>query len=242
MKENKLKSLFSDLQDKMISDFNVNKSIKHTVTKGNFTERNWINWLNKYLPKRYKTDNAFIIDFNSKISDQIDLVIYDQQYSPFVLNQNGIKYIPAESVYAIFEIKQEFNKKHFDYSVKKIKSVRLLERTNAHITHAQGKLTEPKKPFEIIGGIITLNYTLKSNFTDTFKSYNKGLNENERINLGCILNSLSFINDFENNDLKISNKEESLIFFFFKLFSALQNLGTVPAMEMDKWGQVLDSY
>ena len=33
--------------------------------------------------------------------------IYDQQYTPFVFVEDGVKFIPAESVYAAFEVKQE---------------------------------------------------------------------------------------------------------------------------------------
>jgi hypothetical protein len=33
------------------------------------------------------------------LREQVDIVIYDRQYSPFLFNQNGAKCVAAESVY-----------------------------------------------------------------------------------------------------------------------------------------------
>lgn len=35
-------------------------------------------------------------------SHQIDIVIYDNWFTPFIFSQNGFHYIPAEGVYAVF--------------------------------------------------------------------------------------------------------------------------------------------
>lgn len=37
-------------------------------------------------------------------------MIYDRRYSPFLFNQSGAVFIPAESVYAVFEVKQELSR------------------------------------------------------------------------------------------------------------------------------------
>ena len=121
----------------MITKLSTNRmSIIHPGAKGDVSELNWIQWLKDYLPKRYCVDKAFIIDCENNISDQIDVVIYDQQYSPFVFNQDSVIYIPAESVYAVFEVKKELNKEYIEYAEKKAGSVRSLHRTSAPIPHA----------------------------------------------------------------------------------------------------------
>jgi hypothetical protein len=76
--------------------------------------------LNNYLPERYFVDNAFVLDCEGKLSDQIDVVIYDRQYSPFLFNQNFVKYIPAESVYAVFEVRQEIDLGNLKYAGGKV--------------------------------------------------------------------------------------------------------------------------
>ena len=83
MKNINLKGLFYDLQNQMNSKLTTNRrNISHPGTKGDSSEEGWIEWLRTYLPKRYCVDKAFIIDCENNISDQIDIVIYDQQYCP----------------------------------------------------------------------------------------------------------------------------------------------------------------
>ena len=86
-----LKELFNGLQNQMIAQLNTNRDfINHPSSKGDSLENTWIDWLRKYLPNRYCEDKAIIIDCTGQLSDQIDLVIYAQQYTPFVLTQNGV--------------------------------------------------------------------------------------------------------------------------------------------------------
>ena len=130
-----LKELFNGLQNQMIAQLNTNRDfINHPSSKGDSLENTWIDWLRKYLPNRYCVDKAIIIDCTGQLSDQIDLVIYDQQYTPFVLTQNEIHYIPAEGVYAVFEVKPDLEGSvkvkgesitYIEYAGRKIESVRL---------------------------------------------------------------------------------------------------------------------
>jgi hypothetical protein len=239
-----LKDIFLNHQEQMIKKLSANrKIIFHAPTKGAASELNWVKWLKKYLPKRYQVDQAFIIDCNGRISDQIDLVIYDQQYSPFVFNQDGAIYIPAESVYAVFEIKQVLDKGNFEYASKKIKSVRLLNRTSAPIVQASGKILNPKKPFSIVGGIITLTSSWKDVFGESFQSCFAETDGNSRIDIGCCLEKGSFILKYESDSFSFQNssEDESLIYFFLKLLAKLQELGTAPALDINAYGRALDS-
>ena len=74
--------------------------------------QNWLEMLNTYLPERYKADSAFVMDHRGRLSEQIDVVIYDRQYSPLLFKQDGVLYVPAESVYAVFDVKQDMRRQH----------------------------------------------------------------------------------------------------------------------------------
>ncbi|MDD7458107.1 MAG: hypothetical protein PUK83_06760, partial [Clostridia bacterium] len=102
-----IKTLFKGMQEQMITKLNAQEFISHPGTKGDVTENNWLSWMKEFLPKRYEADKAFVIDSDGHVSDQIDIVIYDKQYSPIVFKQNGALYVTSESVYAVFEVKQE---------------------------------------------------------------------------------------------------------------------------------------
>src|SRR3989304_1868189 len=70
--------------------------IEHPSTKGDASEFQWVKWLKTYLPKRYSADKGFVIDSSGSISEQQDIIIYDRQYTPTLLDQEGILYVPAE--------------------------------------------------------------------------------------------------------------------------------------------------
>ena len=239
-----LNQIFLNLQNQMIQKLSSNREIIfHPTSKGDASELNWIEWLKTYLPRRYEVDKAFVIDSNNRFSQQLDLVIYDRQYSPFVFNQDGAIYIPAESVYAVFEIKQELDKANFLYAADKIKSVRLLNRTSAPIVHAGGHIQEPKQPFRIIGGVLTLTSGWADAFGEGFKNCVSALDEHSQIDIGCTLEQASYTLAYkdESYSLETSQNKETLIYFFLKLLINLQKLGTVPAMDIEAYARAIKS-
>jgi len=239
-----LKNLFLDLQQEMELSLKVDrKNIVHQGKKGDATEANWIKWLTKYLPRRYKIGSAFVLDHEGLISEQIDLVIYDRQYTPFVFNHDGIQYIPAESVYAVFDVKQTLNKENIEATAQKIRSVRNLKRTTAPIYDARGQIKEPKEPSKILGGIVCTTSDWTPALGDSFENIIKDLNDYNFIDIGCIISSGAFlVKHIEGQSLiSRSTQDETLLFFFLNLFMELQKLGTVCAMDITKYAHVLDS-
>jgi hypothetical protein len=237
-KEINPKTLFLDLQKSLIAELEMSKSaINHPGTKGNATETNWISMLEKYLPKRYQASNAFVIDCKGGISEQQDIVIHDRQYSPFLLNHAGALYIPAESVYAVLEVKQNLNANHIKYAGAKIKSVRSLYRTNAKIIHAGGKYEEPRELFPILGGLLTLESDWSPAFGKAFTDSINNLPILGRFDLGCSIKNGSYEITYEKEKpiVKIKEGDVALLSFFLRLLARLQNLGTVPAMDISAY-------
>ena len=238
MKEKSLKELYTSTQAVMEANLQVSRiAYDHAPTKGEVTEDNWIKWMRMYLPKRYCVDRAFVIDSDNHVSDQIDLVIYDQQYSHLVFEMSGEKYVTAESVYAIFEIKQDLNKEHMDYAVNKFKSVRVLKRTSAPIISANGRAL-PKIPHNIISGILTLDSKWASPILKHVSPYMLNKPNNEVVDLVCCVEEGSFANyDAKSGyrEVLYTGKENSLIFFLLELLKKLQSVGTVPAIEIQAY-------
>ena len=80
-----LNKLFLSLQEQLIGKMLTSRRfVHHEPTKGAAAEQNWLAMLNAYLPQRYKADSAFVVDSRGKLSEQIDIVIYDRQYSPLI--------------------------------------------------------------------------------------------------------------------------------------------------------------
>ncbi len=95
-----LESLHQDIQSRLQT---ARQSIGHPGTKGDASEKIWLRLFQDYLPARYQAEKAHIVDSEGTFSQQIDVVIFDRQYSPFIFNFEGEKVILAESVYAVFE-------------------------------------------------------------------------------------------------------------------------------------------
>jgi hypothetical protein len=237
-----LRQIFLGLQSQMISKLSTGRTnISHPGTKGDATELGWIKMLNTYLPKRYQVDKAFVLDANGQISEQIDIVIFDRQYSPFLFNQDGAIYIPAESVYAVIEVKQDLSKKVIEYAGSKAASVRRLKRTSAPIPHAGG-IFPPKQHCEIIAGVLTLRSAWTPALGTKFEAAIAGLSENQKIDLGCALQSGAFEVTYKGDvkpRIERSGKKDSLIFFFLRLLSRLQQIGTTPALDISEYATSL---
>lgn len=260
-----LKDLFGGLQNQMVAQLNTNREfILHPGSKGDSLENVWIEWLRKYLPNRYCVDKAIIIDSNGDLSNQIDLVIYDQQYTPFVLTQNGIHYIPAEGVYAVFEVKPDLKGNvgeysYFEYTGSKIESVRKLKRTSVKIINA-GQEVKARPLTKIIGGILASTNSYSNSNNNTIEAHIKNLKDLQSIEIGCAVDYGSFfvnyrgeenigesvfeeriLNYYKNRifeSVMFSAKENSLVTFFLQLTRYLQqSIGTVAAIDLNAYSK-----
>ena len=237
-----LRDVFLGLQDKMIAELRCNRaSVPHPGTKGDATELCWRDVLNHYLPKRYQAEKAFVIDADGGLSEQIDIVVFDRQYSPFLFNQGGAVYVPAESVYAVVEVKQELTKEQIEYAAGKAASVRRRRRTTAVIHHAGGQYA-PKKPFDVLAGIVTLGSQWNPPLGPAFEAAIKAQDAEHRLDLGCALEGGAFEVTYPatgSPTIRTSQPEDSLITFFLRLLARLQQLGTVPAMDIAEYERCL---
>lgn len=233
-----MKTLFRSLQDQLTANLRGTRSvISHPGAKGEASETDWIAMLEAHLPKRYSVNKAFVVDSSGECSEEIDVVIYDRQYTPTLYNHSRQLFIPAESIYAVLEVKQNFNKPNFEYAGTKAASVRRLERTSAAITYAGGKY-EPRQLPPILSAILAYESDWSPPFGDSFEAVIRERTENERLDLGCAVSSGSFEAKYaENGDIEIvvADSSVALISFFLNLLKRLQSIGTVPAIDYDRY-------
>ena len=76
-----LAGLHDDIEHRLAA---ARKLFGHPGTKGDASERVWLELLQTYLPARYSAERAHVVDSNGVFSDQIDVVIFDRQYSPLI--------------------------------------------------------------------------------------------------------------------------------------------------------------
>lgn len=211
-------------------------TITHSGKAGDINENHFIDSLSKYLPDRYKITSGIVIDSSGATSDQIDVVIYDNQYTPILLSQQNHYYIPAESVYAVFEAKPLINKNYLDYAGAKAGSVRRLKRTSVSIHHAGG-VYPAKEHFEILAGILAIEASWVDGLGTAFKSNIKELKGDNHLDFCFAVKSGCY--DNINGTEKIVSTNSSFGYFVFRLLNRLQSLGTVPAVDWSAYAECM---
>jgi hypothetical protein len=218
---------------------NAREAFGHPGTKGDASEHVWLELLQSYLPQRYCAEKAHVVDSNGDFSQQIDVVVFDRQYSPLVFKYEGQIIIPAESVYAVFEVKQVINAAHIGYAHTKVATVRRLHRTRLPIPHAGGTYA-PRPLTHILGGILTLESEWSPALGEPLINALKTDNPESLLDIGCVAAHGMFTCD-EKGCHAISPQGKPATAFLLELIARLQSLGTVPMIDTRAYARWLAS-
>lgn len=219
----------------------------HPTTIGDGSEANWQRMLSSFLPARYAVGPIFALDAVGGRSEQVDLAIYDRQYSPLWFEISGKRFVPVESVYAVFEVKQRITKSELTYASNKVASVRVLTRTSGKVEDIYGlQQGPPPERRPILGGILAL----KSGWTGGLQSLTarknlSALKGNTHLDVGIALTDVAFdhtpspCSQMLTPGLTFSRPGTQLIYFVLHLFRRLQAIGTAMAVDLDVYERAL---
>jgi hypothetical protein len=235
-----LRELFTALQDKLACSLGAARVFDHPTAKGDASEFDWIGMFCEYLPERYSARKAFVIDSEGNSSDQLDIVIFDRFYSSVLFSHRGGLYIPSESVYAVFEVKQDFSKANLDYASIKAASVRRLKQTSTPMVSA-GTNVSPRKPLRPLAGILSFGSDWVRDLQPNLFKVLSAHDQEARLDLGCAITSGAFEFKYTGQvnptmqALQIISRDISLAFFLLTLLQRLRELGTVPAIDWQRY-------
>lgn len=209
--------------------------LPHPTSQGDLGEDAWISFLKSFLPSRYAVSKGFVFDSQGKISDQIDVIIYDRHHSPLILETpNGERYVTAESVYAVFEARPEVNEGNIRYALDKINSVRNLHRTSREMI-ASGKPVGPRELTHIIGGLLAKDSISEESIREHLETY-------DGVDIVCAASEMTAFKR-SSGEIEISDEREALPAFFYLLLDELHKLGTVAAIDIREYaGLALNSF
>lgn len=249
-----IRGAFLGKQAAMESSYSsIRAATGHPGTVGDESEADWLGLLRDFLPSRYEVGPIFAVDSTGASSDQIDVAVFDQQYSPqWFGTTRGVRFVPVESVYAVFEVKPEMDAVNLRYASDKVASVRNLSRTSAPIIHAGGKYVavDPNKR-TIIGGILTTRSSWSPG--NTIAKLNEHLvapGLAGSLNIGIALDTVAFDHtpDLDSGDDEAeaaapprtySEGGNQLIHFAIRLFRQLQLTGTALALDLREYEKAL---
>ena len=114
--------------------------------------------------------------------------------------------------------------------------MRTLERTSVPITHAGGEYPA-KELFTITAGIVATTIDWTGGFAgETFQRNHAELTGQKTIDCGLAVSGDSF--DIYDGTIVLGPTKNALSFFIFRLLQKLQSLGTVPAIDWNKYATV----
>lgn len=211
-------------------------SITHSTSLGDAVEDSWISLLGRYLPARYRVAKAFAIDHTGQTTEQLDCLIYDAHFTPALFGEGTHLYVPAEAVYATFEIKQTVTTGHLRAACQKARSLRGLARTSVAIPWANG-VNPPKPPSPILAGLLAMDASWSDGLGNQFLKH-FALASDGQLDMVITANAGTCERMPGSGASQITRGPGSLIFGLFRLLDALRRLGTVPALD---WSPYQDS-
>lgn len=230
-----LQTISSDVERELA---NARRLIGHEGEKGGASEEVWRSLFRRHLPIRYQVDSGFVVDSRGAFSDQIDIIVFDRQYSPLVFELSNRRIFPAESIYAIFEAKQTANARNIKAAQDKACSVKALFRTNLPVRHLDG--TAVARPLlSIVAGFLALESDWTPAFGDPLLRALRTSDPNRCIDIGCVASSGLLFSDIR--DVELRPHTSPATSFLFELIARLQELGTVPMIDMREYEKHLHS-
>lgn len=233
-----LHGIFVGQEGVLARELQASKLAGHAGVHGDGNEHLWIELLKQRLPNRYTVSKAIVVDSAGGRSHQIDAVVHDRQYSPQVWERGEHRYVPAESVYAAFEVKPEINRDYVIYASKKVASVRRLSRTSSSFAWASG-MHKGREDFVPLGGLLAGSCGWATGLAESFEDALSDTVEGGRLDLGCVLGQGAFeIPDREQpRFVTTSAPELALVSFLLTLLRRLQGLGTAPAIDYEAYAR-----
>jgi hypothetical protein len=136
----KLERILKSIAEKLAIDFKyMSSEIEHRVSKGRVREVELVaEFLNKYLPNSVGLSHGEIVATTGETSSECDVVVYDSQRCPVLLDKADFRIFPIECVYGVLEVTSVLSEGKLEEDARKIGKVKRL----------------PKKAFEAQGGAI----------------------------------------------------------------------------------------
>lgn len=155
---------YNHLNEKMVEELDL--ASVHNGLTGNYREEMWIEFFRSIIPKKFSlAQGVMIIDSDKNVSKEVDIAVFDEQYTPYVFQYNTLKFIPIEAVAVVIECKSSslnYNKLcEWADKLKRLKPKRsgITRIVNGYVTGLTNESQKRTRPITILASI-------KNNETD----------------------------------------------------------------------------
>ena len=194
---------FKDDYVKLSRQIFVNKdgTLIHPGEFGMYREKIIREFLAPFLPTRLAIGSGFVITAANNISTQCDIIIYDKEHTPVIVNGEQ-RFFPVECVVGVIEVKSKLTTAKLKDALIKLSSIKNLRNdigNNAYIFKdyngvssfdAKNKVRDQMATFLICERIdANIEKEIDTFFTNTYEGVDKSLFHNMILDLngGCFL-------------------------------------------------------
>lgn len=115
----------------------------HPSTLGGYREEIWKSLFEQIVPKKFSIERSvFILDSEGNVSDEVDLVIFDEQYTPYIFKYGIIKFIPIEAVAVVIQCKSKGKNNDKEDLEKWLESINKLQTSDRSIARMAMKIVD----------------------------------------------------------------------------------------------------
>ena len=122
-----IKDNYKYLEKSIVNQLNL-KVDNHYLTAGYNRERIWLDLFRQVIPMKFAIQQGvFLIDSDRGVSKEVDIAVFDEQFTPYIFNYGNIKFIPIEAVAVAIQCKSrsinENNLNEWFKEIEKLKAV-----------------------------------------------------------------------------------------------------------------------
>ena len=110
----KIKENYASLEKGIVNQLYF--EAEHGATIGHYREKIWAEMFKRIVPKKFVVEQSvFLIDSRGKVSNEVDLAIFDEPYTPYIFRYYDLKFIPLEAVAVVVGCKStSLNKENLE--------------------------------------------------------------------------------------------------------------------------------
>lgn len=102
-----IKDNYEYLEKSIVNQLNL-KVDNHYLTVGHNREKIWLDLFRQIIPMKFALkQGVFLIDAKGNVSNEVDIAVFDEQFTPYIFNYGNIHFIPIEAVALVVQCKSK---------------------------------------------------------------------------------------------------------------------------------------
>ncbi|MBK5261553.1 MAG: hypothetical protein JJE17_03135 [Peptostreptococcaceae bacterium] len=98
---------YKDIESSIVKQLNL-KVNNHQLTAGYNREKIWLELFRQIIPMKFAIrQGVFLIDSKGNVSKEVDIAVFDEQFTPYIFNYRNIHFIPIEAVSVVVQCKSK---------------------------------------------------------------------------------------------------------------------------------------